>query len=51
MVLKIGFVSLCLFFIGCEQKQETNMYVPSTIDITHKAYIVGIHPYLNAQKM
>lgn len=41
--------ALCL--IGCEPKQKTKEYMPTTAtEVTHPAYIVGIHPYLNAQK-
>jgi len=51
MVFKIWFVVSCFFFLGCEHKADKKMYEPSVIDSTHKVYVVGIHPYLNAQKM
>jgi phosphonate transport system substrate-binding protein len=50
MALKLWFLLFGLFFLGCEQKADKRTYVPSTVDSTQKVYVVGIHPYLNAQK-
>ena len=51
MALKFWFLLFCLFFAGCEQKVETTRYEPMLVDSTQKVYVVGIHPYLNSQKM
>jgi len=51
MVLKSWFLIVCVFLLGCEQKADKRTYEPSVVDSMHKVYVVGIHPYLNAQKM
>jgi len=40
-----------LFLLGCEQKSDTTKYEPTFVDSAHQVYVVGIHPYLNSQKM
>lgn len=51
MVLKLWFLIVYVFLLGCEQKADKKTYVPSVVDSTQKVYVVGIHPYLNTQKM
>ena len=45
------FVVFYLFFVGCEQKSDSMKYEPTAVDSSDKVYVVGMHPYLNVQKM
>ena len=48
---KIWLVVVCsLLFTACEKKSDTVSYQPTSTELLQKVYIVGIHPYLNAQK-
>lgn len=43
-------VIFSLFFVACEPKRDPIYYKPNSTEIKSLVYIVGIHPYLNAQK-
>jgi phosphonate transport system substrate-binding protein len=42
---------LPLFFIGCHSGEERTRYTPSIAPATQSEIIIGVHPYLNTQKM
>lgn len=50
-MVRLWFVLHCCFFLGCEPTTHTTKYEPSVMHKTEKIYVVGVHPYLNSQKM
>lgn len=52
MMQKLLFLVFIMFtMIGCTSSEESNRYEPTGSVVTRTALIIGVHPYLNSQKM
>lgn len=46
-----SFFLYIFLLLGCEPKSTQSLYRPTFDEVENKVYIIGVHPYMNTQKM